>query len=228
MVLTQLLWKFQQRERSAGAGVSRKGLSQNFLKSGEIVETEEVCLLIWRRKGNTSPGMDRLTPLHGRVLPFLLVWMFTNLNHIWLYIWDSGSRWWVVANEELRKGRLNQWCSHGRQTKLNIAGVRKPVTANRCGTAQPNKPQGSLPPWGDEATSSFYSWTVCPFWLDWEGRWGLMFSQGWSTSWRESPGPRFWKGKGKQGKHKKRLCLVCPWYSYSCSPSSLQEGMSVL
>lgn len=48
------------------------------------------------------------------------------------------------------------------------------------------------------------------------------------ASWRESPGPRFWKGKGKRGKHKKKLCLVCPWDSYSCSPSSLQEGMSVL
>ena len=110
------------------------------------MKIKEVCLWIWRCKGNTSRGMDRVTSLHGRVLPFLLVWMFTNLNHIWLYIWDSGSRWWVVANEELRKGRLNQLCSHGRQTKLNIAGVRTPVTANRRGTAQPANPKApSLP-----------------------------------------------------------------------------------
>lgn len=149
MVLTQLLWKFQQRERSEGlesAGRFKPKLFKIRWNCGD-----------WRgasfdleRKGNTSPGMGRLTPLHGRS-PFLLVWMFTNLNHIWLNIWDSGSRWWVVANEELRKGRLNQWCSHGRQTKLNIAGVkRKPVTANRRGTAQPSKAQGSslLRRWG--------------------------------------------------------------------------------
>lgn len=106
--------------------------------------------------------------------------------------------------------RLNQWCSHGRQTReLNIAGVRKPVTANRRGTAQPNKAQG-LSSLRMQAHSSFCSsWTVCPFWLDWEGRWGLMFSRVIYTP-EENPQGLDSGKEGKQGKHQKRLCLVCP------------------
>ena len=155
-------------------------ISQSFLKSGELVKIEGYVFGSGSGKGTRfQEWVGSLLFMEGACL--FSWWTFTIPNLIRLTIWGSGSRWWVVVNGELRKGRLMQLCSRGRQTKLNVAGVRESVTANRCRTVQLNKPQGLLPPWGGEATSSFCSipgGTLGPFWLDWEGRWSLLFFQG--------------------------------------------------
>lgn len=77
------------------------------------------------------------------------------------------------------KNRAEKSCvsMEDNQTKLNIFGLREPMTANRRGTVQLNKPQGSLPPWRVEARSNFCSIpgraTGKVALIDWEGRWGL-------------------------------------------------------
>lgn len=116
------------------------------------------------------------------------------------------------------------------QTEPNIAGVREPMTANKHGAAQWNKPLGSLPPWGNEARSHFCSISgraVGPFWLDWEGRWSL--SRVTILPPEENPhGLNSGKGREREENGKKNLCLVSPWHSCLSPPSSLQEGMMVL
>ena len=116
------------------------------LKSGQLVKDRRICLWIWRWKGNTFPEMSGITRLHGRGLSFLLVDVYKPR---WYPAHHLGLRSLVMSCYEWRAEKS---CvpMEDNQTKVNIAGLREPMTANRHATEQTPKLTPSLGSWGQK------------------------------------------------------------------------------